>query len=87
MRDAAAAMQRGDFPAAERALRAELQKRPDDGLVLSLLGLTLDNLKQPRKRMKLSAAPWRMLRALPMCKATTAPSPLHRRREGPARRS
>ena len=32
MRDAAAAMQRGDFPAAERALRAELQKRPDDGL-------------------------------------------------------
>ena len=49
MRDAAAAMQRGDFPAAERALRAELQKRPDDGLVLSLLGLTLDNLKQPKE--------------------------------------
>jgi tetratricopeptide (TPR) repeat protein len=49
MRDAAAAMQRGDFPAAERSLRAELQKRPDDGLVLSLLGLTLDNLKQSKE--------------------------------------
>jgi len=46
MRDAIAAMQRGDFQAAERQLRGEVAAHPDDALALSLLGAALDNLKQ-----------------------------------------
>ena len=49
IRDAAAAMQRGDFPAAEQTLRAELRARPNDALALSLLGLALDNRKKPKE--------------------------------------
>jgi tetratricopeptide (TPR) repeat protein len=45
-RDAIAAMQRGDFPSAERTLREELAAHPDDAIVLSLLGATLDNLQR-----------------------------------------
>jgi len=45
-RDAIAAMQRGDFPSAERMLRAELAAHPDDAITLSLLGATLDNLQR-----------------------------------------
>src|SRR5207248_11133132 len=43
VREAAAALQRGDFPAAETKLRAELKLHPDDTEALSLLGVALDN--------------------------------------------
>jgi tetratricopeptide (TPR) repeat protein len=46
MRDAIAAMQRGDFQSAERQLRVEVAAHPDDALALSLLGAALDNLKK-----------------------------------------
>ena len=46
MRDAVTAMQRGDFPSAERRLRAEVAAHPDDAMALSLLGVALDNLKR-----------------------------------------
>src|SRR5207247_778017 len=46
MRDAIAAMQRGDFQTAEPKLRGEVASRPDDALALSLLGAALDNLKK-----------------------------------------
>jgi len=49
IREAAAAMQRGDFPAAEQTLRAELRARPNDALALSLLGLALDNRKESKE--------------------------------------
>jgi tetratricopeptide (TPR) repeat protein len=43
VREAAAALQRGDFPAAEAKLRVELKLRPNDIEALSLLGVSLDN--------------------------------------------
>jgi Flp pilus assembly protein TadD len=46
LRDAVAAMQRGDFQSAERQLRGEVAAHPDDALALSLLGAALDNLKK-----------------------------------------
>lgn len=46
MRDAAAALNRGDFQVAEQKLRAEVAAHPDDAWALSLLGATLDNLKR-----------------------------------------
>src|SRR3954470_1856128 len=46
LRDAVTAMQRGDFPTAERELREQIAAHPDDALALSLLGATLDNLKR-----------------------------------------
>ena len=49
VREAAAAMQRGEFAAAEATLRAELRVRPNGALALSLLGLALDNQKKFRE--------------------------------------
>src|SRR5580700_8063894 len=46
IREAVAAMQRGDFASAERILRAENQAQSDDPWVLSLLGVALDNQKR-----------------------------------------
>jgi tetratricopeptide (TPR) repeat protein len=46
MRDAMSALARGDFPAAEQKLRAEISAHPDNALALSLLGAALDNLKR-----------------------------------------
>jgi tetratricopeptide (TPR) repeat protein len=46
IREAVAAMQRGDFASAERVLRAENQAHSDDPWVLSLLGVALDNQKR-----------------------------------------
>ena len=46
IRDAIAAMQRGDFPSAEKKLRTEIGAHPDDAMALSLLGVALDNLKR-----------------------------------------
>ncbi len=46
LRDGIAAMQRGDFPSAERELRKQVATHPEDALALSLLGATLDNLKR-----------------------------------------
>src|SRR5436190_20270879 len=46
LQDAVAALQRGDFPSAERKLRAELKLHPNDAETLSLLGLALDNQKK-----------------------------------------
>jgi tetratricopeptide (TPR) repeat protein len=43
MREAAAALQRGDFAVAESKLRAELKLHPNDPETLSLLGVVLDN--------------------------------------------
>jgi tetratricopeptide (TPR) repeat protein len=45
-RQAVASMRRGDFPSAERMLRAEAEEHPDDPWVLSLLGVALDNQKK-----------------------------------------
>jgi tetratricopeptide (TPR) repeat protein len=61
-RDAVAAFQRGDFVAAEQQARAALQTRPNDGLVLSLLGAALDNQQRLREadeshRRAVAAAP------------------------------
>jgi tetratricopeptide (TPR) repeat protein len=42
-RDAVAAMQRGDFHAAELKLRTEVAAHPTDGAALSLLGVALDS--------------------------------------------
>jgi Flp pilus assembly protein TadD len=44
--EAIAAMERGDFPTAERMLRDEVMARPDDAAALSLLGTALDNEKK-----------------------------------------
>jgi tetratricopeptide (TPR) repeat protein len=46
VRAAVADMERGDFPSAERKLRAELSAHPNDPQVLSLLGVALDNQKE-----------------------------------------
>src|SRR6516165_7197249 len=43
VRDAIAAMQRGDFAAAERQLRAEVSAHPEEAPALSLLAVALDN--------------------------------------------
>jgi tetratricopeptide (TPR) repeat protein len=43
---AAAAMQRGDFQAAEKTLRVEISAHPADSWALSLLGVALDNQKK-----------------------------------------
>ena len=43
LREAAAALQRGEFAAAETKLRGELKLRPNDAEALSLLGVALDN--------------------------------------------
>ncbi|HEY6291985.1 MAG TPA: tetratricopeptide repeat protein [Terriglobia bacterium] len=45
-REAVTAMQRGDFPSAEKILRAEVQAHPRDPWALSLLGVALDNQKR-----------------------------------------
>ncbi|HEY1337800.1 MAG TPA: tetratricopeptide repeat protein, partial [Bryobacteraceae bacterium] len=47
LRDAVAALQSGDYQAAEKKLRAEVAAHPDDALVLSLLASALDNLSKP----------------------------------------
>lgn len=44
--DAIAALERGDFAAAERAARAELRLHPNDALAWSVLGAALDNQKK-----------------------------------------
>jgi tetratricopeptide (TPR) repeat protein len=46
VRDAVAAMQRGDFQSAEKTLRAEVLAHSDDSWALSLLGVALDNQKR-----------------------------------------
>ena len=46
IREALAALQRGDFAAAERTLRPEVKARPNDGAALTLLGVALDNQKK-----------------------------------------
>src|ERR1017187_2611098 len=46
IREALAALQRGDFAAAERTLRSEVRARPNDGASLTLLGVALDNQKK-----------------------------------------
>src|SRR5450631_2692465 len=46
IQSATAAMQRGDFPAAEKTLRAEVSAYPGDSWALSLLGVALDNQKK-----------------------------------------
>src|SRR5690349_8224658 len=46
VRDAVAALQRGDFTAAERTLRAETSSHPDDAMAWSLLGVALDGQKK-----------------------------------------
>ncbi len=46
MRDAAAALDRGDFQAAEQKLRAQIAVHPNDAWALSLLGSALDNQKR-----------------------------------------
>jgi Tfp pilus assembly protein PilF len=52
-RDAVAAMQRGDFRAAEQKLRPEVAARPNDAAALSLLGVALDNQNQFREAAEL----------------------------------
>ena len=46
IREALAALQKGDFAAAERTLQAEVRLRPDDGGALTLLGVALDSQKK-----------------------------------------
>jgi tetratricopeptide (TPR) repeat protein len=46
IRDAVAAMQRGDFVSAEQKLRGELGAHSADARILSLLGVALDNQKR-----------------------------------------
>ncbi|MGD0772719.1 MAG: tetratricopeptide repeat protein [Candidatus Solibacter sp.] len=46
VQSAAAAIQRGDFQAAETTLRAEVGAHPGDSWALSLLGVALDNRKK-----------------------------------------
>ena len=45
LREAAAALQRGNFAGAESTLRAQLKIHPDDADVLSMLGMALDGRK------------------------------------------
>jgi tetratricopeptide (TPR) repeat protein len=49
VRDAAAALQHGEFAAAERLLRAEAADHPDDAWTLSLLGYSLDQQNRGRE--------------------------------------
>ena len=61
-REAVAAMQRGDFHAAELKLRAEVAAHPTDAAALSLLGVALDSQNQLREaaefhRRAVAAAP------------------------------
>ena len=46
LRDAVAALQRGDWPTAEQKLRAELAIHPDEAEAISLLGVALDNQRK-----------------------------------------
>ena len=46
IREALAALRRGDFAGAERTLRPVINARPNDGDVLTLLGVALDNQKK-----------------------------------------
>lgn len=46
LRNAAAALQRGDYAGAEATLRSELKTHPSDADVLSMLGMVLDARKQ-----------------------------------------
>lgn len=46
IRDALAALQRGDFVSAEHTLRAEVRVHPNDGAALTLLGVALDGQKK-----------------------------------------
>jgi Flp pilus assembly protein TadD len=46
IRDALAALQRGDFAAAEGMLQAEVKARPNDSDALTLLGVALDGQKK-----------------------------------------
>ena len=46
IREALAALQRGDFASAERTLRPEVKARPNDSAALTLLGVALDNQKK-----------------------------------------
>lgn len=46
VRDAVAALQRGDFPSAEKTLRAETAAHPEDAMAWSLLGVALDGEKK-----------------------------------------
>ena len=46
IQQALAALERGDFAAAERTLRSEVSARPNDGAALTLLGVALDNQKK-----------------------------------------
>src|ERR1051326_1701408 len=46
VRQALAAMQRGDFLSAERQLRDDIAAHPGDAFALSLLGVALDNQKR-----------------------------------------
>jgi tetratricopeptide (TPR) repeat protein len=61
-RDALAAVQRGEFRAAEQKLRPEVAAHPDDAPALSLLGVALDNLNRFQEaaefhRRAIAAAP------------------------------
>lgn len=62
LRDAAAALQRGDYTLAESKLRAELKIHPADAEALSLLGMVLDARKEfseadAQYRKAMAAAP------------------------------
>src|ERR1035438_896609 len=46
IRQALAALQRGDFAAAEQTLRPEVKARPNDASALTLLGVALDSQKK-----------------------------------------
>jgi tetratricopeptide (TPR) repeat protein len=46
IREALAALQRGDFAAAEQVLRPEVKARPEDSGALTLLGVALDSQKK-----------------------------------------
>ncbi len=46
IREALAALQRGDFAAAEQVLRPEVKARPGDSGALTLLGVALDSQKK-----------------------------------------
>jgi Flp pilus assembly protein TadD len=62
LREAAAALQRGEFAAAEMKLRGEVKLRPNDAEALSLLGVALDNQSkfseaEPFHRRAMALAP------------------------------
>ncbi len=62
LREAAAALQRGEFAAAEMKLRGEVKLRPNDAEALSLLGVALDNQSkfseaEPLHRRAMALAP------------------------------